>query len=154
MPHIVLQCTSGRWAGLEACRKALLEEAEKCRGTAMIFSLVTLVEDMLSSAETANAQKTAMRKEGIAVEAKTITVGTTVTVEAFLAWNKAFLDEQKTLRSEQAVKAVKLTGRQLFEQNKVVDMASDDLGIDEAVFEGLDTLQVVSDPEASDNGEM
>jgi len=79
-----------------------------------------------------------------------------VTVERFVEWNAKFLQEMAAKRSEaeerrKAELGNKLTGRQLFEMNKVTatsDSAFYDesgLNIDEAVFDGLDELDLSDD---------
>ena len=79
-----------------------------------------------------------------------------MTVERFVEWNAKFLQEMAAKRSEaeerrKAELGNKLTGRQLFEMNKVTatsDSAFYDesgLNIDEAVFDGLDELDLSDD---------
>ena len=82
-----------------------------------------------------------------------------MTVERFMEWNAKFLKEMKILKdAEEKRKAdlgpAKLTGRQLFEQNKVLassDSAYFEAAGDEAVFEGLEDLQIEDEDDL--NGE-
>lgn len=86
--------------------------------------------------------------------------GGPVNAETFEAWRTKFAaemeqgkksGEQRPAEAAAAVAAGKLTGRQLFEQNKVLatsDVAflgDTDAVLDESAFEGLDTLDLEDD---------
>lgn len=117
----------------------------------MIFSLVTFLEDWIGSqnskngagvhrlviSEDNNKDKDA---EGEAkttlIEEKVLASGTPVTRESFLKWNAAFLaGKQANVPTAVVVKESKLTGKQLFEQNKALAASDTGYGDDEAVVE-------------------
>lgn len=117
---------------------------------AMIFSLVTFLEDWITSqngknsggvrrlvisedtnkdSESENAAKITL------IEEKVLASGTPVTRESFLKWNAAFLAEKQANMPAVVVKESKLTGKQLFEQNKALAASDAGYGDDEAVVE-------------------
>ena len=84
--------------------------------------------------------------------------GGPVTRESFMAWNAKFLSEQQQQRRQETLAAAaatgnRLTGRQLFEQNRALatsDMNYADANeaiveVDVGAFEGLDDLEIDDD---------
>lgn len=118
----------------------------------MIFSLVTFLEDWISSQNSKNgagvrrlviSEDNNQDKEAESdakttlIEEKVLASGTPVTRESFLKWNAAFLAEKQASMptANVIVKESKLTGKQLFEQNKALAASDTGYGDDEAVVE-------------------
>ncbi len=137
---------------------------------AMIFSLMTFLEDWIvsqlkgakqkrffvledtgSTSDSANESKTTL------IEEKVLAAGTPVTQESFMKWQKAFLAETANTATVQQSVNGKLTGKQLFEQNKGL-VASDagfaeegDVVIDESLFANINFGEADDDEIVYDN---
>lgn len=102
---------------------------------AMVFSLASFVEDWVANKYKNNAKSVRLPSNGNfdndttssaprIIEEKVIDEGTPVTKESFLAWRERFLKENiGNLKGPAAQlgpvhKESKITGKQLFEQNK------------------------------------
>lgn len=139
---------------------------------AMIFSLLTFLQDWIAANATSRAGRGAKVKRLVVaededeasaassvaaehrstvIEEKILAAGTPVTRETFLKWRESFLKEQQQQQQQQqsssALSAGRLTGKQLFEQNKALaasdtGFGDDDGGegvveIDEALFANI-----------------
>ncbi|KAI8980959.1 hypothetical protein BDB01DRAFT_724366, partial [Pilobolus umbonatus] len=107
-------------------------QAEESIGMAMIFSMVMVMKEELDNIvlDVKRAEeeiiKEARRKEEEAEQAKFM--GTKVTVESFMDWKKKFdaeMAKKDAVATAQRIKELKgkLSGRQLFEQDKTLAMS-------------------------------
>ena len=104
---------------------------------AMVFTLTSFMEDWIAKTykntsksvrlpKNSEANEEDLGKKPTMIEEKVIDEGTAVTKESFLTWRDRFLKENvgnlKGPSSQLApvLKESKLTGKQLFEQNKVL----------------------------------
>ena len=125
---------------------------------AMIFSLITFLEDWIAAsgkkglkrlviATEEDSRKSAEDSSAAAtlIEEKVLAAGTPVTRETFLKWQKSFLSELGASKDiTQSPSSQKLTGKQLFEQNKALAVSDtgfaeegDEVVIDEALFANI-----------------
>ena len=128
---------------------------------AMIFSLITFLEDWIAAsgkkglkrlviAAEEDSRKSAEDSSAAAkttlIEEKVLAAGTPVTRETFLKWQKSFLSELGSNSSTiiATTASQKLTGKQLFEQNKALAVSDtgfaeegDEVVIDEALFANI-----------------
>lgn len=155
LPKYSILTTSGKLNNQEDLNKCVLKEAEGSIGMAMVFSIVSSIEDWLAK-NTKPAQsviKSSSEPKPETTESPITMRGGPVTPATFLEWNTKFLAEIQLSKAQKDKKIVeidgsKLTGRQLFEQNKSL-INSDatfgdetDIVIDEGLFDGLDDLDV------------
>ncbi|PJF17105.1 hypothetical protein PSACC_03097 [Paramicrosporidium saccamoebae] len=154
MPKYSIIITSGKLSDLEGLNRHVLEEAEGSIGMAMIYTLVSCMEDWLSKNCKSMEDAKASKKESTENKEVPISLrGGPVTRESFAVWNEKYLGElwqAAMLRDKKIAEAgpSKLTGRQLFEHNKAL-VTSDatygdeaDIVVNEVLFEGLDDLEV------------
>jgi hypothetical protein len=154
MPKYSILVTSGKLSDPEGLNNHVLEEAKGSIGMAMIYTLVSSMEDWLSKNCKSMEDTKASTKESI--EAKEVPIslrGGPVTQESFAVWNEKYMEEiqQATMLKDKKMAEVgpsKLTGRQLFEHNKAL-VTSDaaygdeaDIVVNEVLFEGLDDLDI------------
>jgi len=169
MPVIYITPVSGgRPQNIEELRTKVSQEAERSLGMAMVFSLVTIMEDWLADLarskikpQTASDLRAEHDSAGLFDNAALTIRGGPVTPASFAEWHTQFLSDQasKTASIAEINKRVldsqastgKLTGRQLFERNRALatsDIAfAEDEGMaiaEEDIYEGLDDL-VISD---------
>ncbi|KAI8979664.1 ubiquitin-conjugating enzyme/RWD-like protein [Mycotypha africana] len=140
--------------------------AEESVGMAMIFTMVMAMKEELDNIkldaqraeeEELNERK---RKEEEAEQAKF--TGTKVTVESFMEWKKKFdaeMLEKDAILKAQRVKELKgkLTGRQLFEQDKTLAlsdakyMEEGDVSVDASQFDKEERGGALDDEEDDEN---
>ncbi|ORE15219.1 UBC-like protein [Rhizopus microsporus] len=135
-------------------------QAEESIGMAMVFSLVMIIKEELDNIvlDVKRAEeelvKEKRRKEEEAEQAKF--VGTKVTRESFLDWKKKFdaeIAEKDAVARAQKAKELKgkLTGRQLFEQDKTLAMSDagymdeGDVSVDVSQFDKEDRAGAFDD---------
>src|SRR5690606_20498130 len=129
--------------------------AEENIGMAMIMGLVTEAEDWISKncIQKKNSVLTLSKSSEVEIEETRETAtdkdqilnGTLVTRELFLSWNVKFMEEVRN-SSKKKIDSKKLTGKQLFEQNKSLMssdllLEDDEAVIDETLYEGLEDLE-------------
>ncbi|KAI7894210.1 ubiquitin-conjugating enzyme/RWD-like protein [Mucor mucedo] len=131
-------------------KDAVKEAAEESVGMAMIFTMVSIIKEELDNImlDVQRAEEEIInenrRKQEEAEQAKF--TGTKVTVENFMAWKKTF--DEEMLKKDAVLRAQKekelkgkLTGRQLFEQDKSLAMSdakymdADDVSVDASLFD-------------------
>ena len=117
---------------------------------AMIFSLLTFLEDWIIASSTTKKKGAGKRlvlaaEDGAPsnpdsasspttlIEEKVLAAGTPVTRDSFLRWREAFLKETSSLPpiSTATATASKLTGKQLFEQNRALAASDAGFGVEE-----------------------
>lgn len=187
VPLLTLVVSSGRLEGgsmLAELTRAVKEEAERSLGMAMVFNLVTFIEEWLQTrtaasggggasssalsacsqaASESNKSKVVDIEEQQRMAAKLD--GGPVTVESFQKWWAVFSsrDLPKILQLEEKqadaiifeqtgvmppprdqVLLGKLTGKQLFLQNKAKDLIveDDDFIVEQDLYAGLDDLEI------------
>ncbi|ORE11420.1 UBC-like protein [Rhizopus microsporus var. microsporus] len=135
-------------------------QAEESIGMAMVFSLVMIIKEELDNIvlDVKRAEeelvKEKKRKEEEAEQAKF--VGTKVTRDSFLDWKKKFdaeIAEKDAVARAQKAKELKgkLTGRQLFEQDKTLAMSDasymdeGDVSVDVSQFDKEDRAGAFDD---------
>lgn len=128
----------------------------------MAFSLCTHLQDWVSkamrhSASTVRLPTTtahAPTATATVIEQKVLTEGTPVTRDTFMAWRDSFAKEHAALPSAAHAPASRLTGKQLFEQNRALATSDGVLADDEDAVEidlsafhniNLDDLDLDSD---------
>ena len=161
--------SGGRPQNIEELRTKVNLEAKKSLGMAMVFSLVTFMEDWLADLAKSKA-KYKISSNNIVDDDQVVALdnvapvirGGPVTPASFIEWHTKFLSEQasKTAPMSEISKRTfdlqtpiaKFTGRQLFERNRALatsDIAfAEDEGIviaEEDVYEGLDDLVIDGD---------
>ncbi|KAF7793005.1 hypothetical protein EIP86_004110 [Pleurotus ostreatoroseus] len=150
---------------------------EENLGMAMTFTLVSHLREQLSTLIQSRAERRKqeeMEKERLALEAEEArTRGTPVTSESFNAWRTKFLKEmavKQAREEEEKMKsmspkerdeyrklATRLTGRQLFERDKNLDISDDNLmeegtvSVDFSQYERED-VQEEEEDEDEENG--
>lgn len=143
---------------MEILRELVRQECEKSLGMAMIFTMVSAMEEWLHEQRTAktphSTKMASYQKDPARYEEAALTLrGGPVTASSFSGWLKKFIAEQASLKTAQERKSEggiqKLTGRQLFERNKALATSDitfgDDEGLvfdNEELYEGLDDLQL------------
>lgn len=163
LPIFYITAASGRFPSLEVLRELVRQECEKSLGMAMVFTMVSAIEEWLHEQLTAKASNstrlTSCQKSPARYEEAALTLrGGPVTASSFAGWLKKFTAEQASLKAAQGGKSEggiqKLTGRQLFEKNKALATSDitfgDDEGLvfdDEELYEGLDDLQLEEEEE-------
>lgn len=139
-----------------------MEEAQRSIGMAMVFTLVTSIEEWLvkntKSVKPLNEPsktKTSLNAENIQITMR----GGPVTPETFSKWNSQFIAEMnqmKTINEKRMTEPgpSKLTGRQLFEQNKALATSDaayggevGELVVEVELFEGLEELSIEGEDE-------
>ncbi|XP_002741801.1 RWD domain-containing protein 1-like [Saccoglossus kowalevskii] len=143
----------------------LQEQVEENLGMAMVFTLVSAVQERLNEKVDEIKQIEKDEKERIEQEEKTKAeaeeakkfVGTPVTIETFLAWkakfDKEIEDKKRQASNEDNNKDKKLTGRQLFERDGTLDVVEeafldeedDNVVVDESLFQDIDDLELGED---------
>ncbi|KAG9304082.1 hypothetical protein G9A89_005992 [Geosiphon pyriformis] len=136
-----------------------LDQAEDSTGMAMVFTLVSLLKDSLSLLVIENQEQrkrdeeARVRKEIEAEQARF--QGTKVTIPAFIEWKQNFererlekerLEKGAAALKREEMKRLKLTGRQLFEQDESLAksdatfMEEGDVTVDISLFEHEEDL--------------
>ncbi|CAO3644436.1 unnamed protein product [Cunninghamella echinulata] len=133
---------------------------EESLGMAMIFTMASLLKESLNEM-VMGAQR--IREEAAEEEKRKIEEvenakfhGTQVTIERFLAWKKAFDKEMEALEDQAKLARAKelknkLTGRQLFEQDKTLAlsdakyMEEGDVSVDASQYEKEQPVAVEED---------
>ncbi|CEJ01715.1 hypothetical protein RMCBS344292_15736 [Rhizopus microsporus] len=145
---------------LSRIEQSVKQAAEESIGMAMVFSLVMIIKEELDNIvlDVKRAEeelvKEKRRKEEEAEQAKF--VGTKVTRESFLDWKKKFdaeIAEKDAVARAQKAKELKgkLTGRQLFEQDKTLAMSDagymdeGDVSVDVSQFDKEDRAGAFDD---------
>ncbi|XP_057617677.1 RWD domain-containing protein 1 isoform X1 [Chionomys nivalis] len=139
--------------------KLLALQAEENLGMAMIFTLVTAVQEKLDETVDqmkARREEEERQKEKEAEEAeKKLFHGTPVTIENFLSWKAKFDAElleikKKRMKEEEQAGKNKLSGKQLFETDHNLDTsdiqfledAGNNVEVDESLFQEMDDLEL------------
>lgn len=147
---------------VEAILSLLQQQAEENLGMAMIFTLVTAVQEKLDEIVDLiknRCEEEKRRKDAEAEEAEKVAFqGTVVTIENFLAWKVKFdldVDElkRKKLKEEEQAGKMKLTGKQLFEKDHNLDTsdiqfledAGNSVEVDESLFQEIEDLELDQD---------
>lgn len=149
-PIIEVSCIEGLDnSHVTALEELLKEKIEENLGMVMVFTLVSEVQEYLNqTVENMKKEKEEERlrkiKEAEKAELAKIT-GTPITYENFMAWKLKF-DEERSPDIKIETK-VKLTGRQLFEQNELMGtldeaFMGDDVQVDESLFQEMDDLDL------------
>lgn len=161
-PKFSILATSGRLSDLDALQRDLLAEMRQSLGMAMVYTMVSTVEEWLarnmkpSSSSISTTAKTPsdgqLASRPTEEEVPLTMRGGPVTPETFAAWNTKFMAELSKTRMQQEKKQLegsgpaRLTGRELFEQNRALaasdSMVGDEVVLDSSAFEGLDDLQI------------
>ncbi|PHZ12302.1 RWD-domain-containing protein [Rhizopus microsporus ATCC 52813] len=145
---------------LSRIEQSVKQAAEESIGMAMVFSLVMIIKEELDNIvlDVKRAEeelvKEKKRKEEEAEQAKF--VGTKVTRDSFLDWKKKFdaeIAEKDAVARAQKAKELKgkLTGRQLFEQDKTLAMSDasymdeGDVSVDVSQFDKEDRAGAFDD---------
>ncbi|PKY40893.1 RWD-domain-containing protein, partial [Rhizophagus irregularis] len=166
VPEISIETIDGS-IEIDEREKLYSELMNDSLGMAMVFTLSSLLKDLLTSfvierrEKRKKVEEDKIRKEIEAEQAKF--QGTKVTVASFLEWKENFdkeLEEkEKATKSLAAIKKeeakkLKLTGRQLFEQDEslaksdMTYMEEGDVTVDVSLFEREEDM---SDDEEEDN---
>ncbi|KAH8556515.1 ubiquitin-conjugating enzyme/RWD-like protein [Umbelopsis sp. PMI_123] len=151
----------------ERIMNTLTASAEESIGMAMIFTMASMLQEELYSVISEGKQariEAELAKARLAEEAENRKFkGTPVTVELFLTW-KAKFDKEIAEKEQEAKGKIKtdgkpkLTGRQLFEQDKTLAssdasyMEEGDVTVDVTQFEKEERVQ--DDEEEDDNNQV
>lgn len=120
-------------------------------GMAMVFSLVSCAQEWLNKkydiAKKDQEEESEKRLIAAEEEERKRFEGTRVTVEAFMAWKRAFEDELGISKKKEK-DTKKLTGRELFMQDQTLNESDlkflveggDPVTVDESLFQDLDDL--------------
>lgn len=161
VPKFSILTTSGRINDLEALQRHVSSEALQSLGMAMVYTMVSCIEEWLAehmkpvsssltlNTKGANDENTVRQPEDIPLTMK----GGLVTPESFATWNAKFLAERSQSQAQLEHNRLlnrsgpaKLTGRELFEQNRALAasdaLIGDEVVLDSAAFEGLDDLRI------------
>lgn len=159
LPKLTLYVKSGMLSELDTLHKHIIKEAERSLGMAMVFTLVSCIEEWLTS-HGPNSKATqvivdefrTLNTRPQSLEQPLITMrGGPVTKESFSVWHKKFLAETESSVKQSATKtdgslATKLTGKELFEQYQALSSLKTgpekDMILDGNAFEGLDDLDL------------
>ncbi|XP_065837421.1 RWD domain-containing protein 1-like [Oscarella lobularis] len=124
---------------LSTLKDRMIQEAGENVGVAMIFTLVSIAQEWLTSVIDDRINEWELEKqrkeedeERRAMEEEARRRGTPVTVETFRQWKETFLRETRTLKDTGTER--RLTGRQLFEKDSSM-IDSDKAFQDEDEFE-------------------
>mgnify|MGYP002715729748 FL=1 len=148
----------------EELENKLLEDANENLNMAMIFTLVSTAQEWLNNKwdefKKEKELEAERRLKEVEEEEMKRFEGTRVTVETFLKWKMAFIEEMGLLKKElkEDKECKKLTGKELFMQDKTLiesdlkflEDNSDAVKVDESLFQDLDDLDL-DDAELSDN---
>uniref|UniRef100_A0A023F8B3 RWD domain-containing protein n=1 Tax=Triatoma infestans TaxID=30076 RepID=A0A023F8B3_TRIIF len=148
---------------MEELKGHLLQQAQENIGTVMIFTLVSAAQEWINlKSDDVRIQKIKhdeekkLREEE---EERKKFEGTRVTVESFLTWKQAFdLEMGQLLKKDKDDKNKKLTGRELFMQDKslnesdlkFLEEGGEYVKVDESLFQDLDDLGLDDDELISD----
>ncbi|XP_014251888.1 RWD domain-containing protein 1 [Cimex lectularius] len=133
----------------------VVQQAKDNLGMAMVFTLVSSVQEWINlkceiRAEQNKLEKERKKKEEEEEEQKKFE-GTLVTVESFLQWKQAFEIEMGMFdKKEKDDKNKKLTGRELFMQDKSLNESDlkfleegvEFVKVDESLFQDLEDLEI------------
>lgn len=120
-------------------------------GMAMVFSLVSCAQEWLNNkydhAKKHQEEAAEKRLREAEEEERKRFEGTRVTVEAFMAWKRAF-EEELGITKKKEKDTKKLTGRELFMQDQTLNESDlkflveggDPVTVDESLFQDLDDL--------------
>ncbi|KAL1915626.1 uncharacterized protein VTP21DRAFT_6385 [Calcarisporiella thermophila] len=152
LPALSLEILEGKLSQehIEKLESQLLETAENSLGMAMVFTLASQLKELLTTlVEQIRADREREAEERAQRELELEQAkfqGTRVTVQSFLEWKERFDREMAELEAKESKgkeEKKKLTGRQLFEQDRNLaasDMAIMDEGVavDASLFEHED----------------
>lgn len=153
-------------AQLRSLMEFMKSQAEENLGMAMIFTIISAVQerltDMMETAAKEEEEEAERRKiEHEEAERKRFE-GTRVTVETFMAWKKKFdaeLAEERRLKGISDVVSKKPTGKELFLTDtsmndsdvKFLQDEGDTLEVDESLFENMGDLELEDDDDDDDD---
>lgn len=116
LPQIHLDCCRGKYPDLSRLKLELQEEAARCLGMAMVYSLSSLVEERvaehLRALRSQDRQAAGKTPTELVNETRTFD-GTPVTVERFLEWNGRFLKEMYSRKEAEEKKRLEQLGGKL-----------------------------------------
>lgn len=136
-------------------KEHLIKQANENIGMVMIFTLVSVAQEWINERSDLarikkNEREELRKREEEEAERKKFE-GTRVTVESFLIWKQAFDEEMGyLLKKDKDEKGKKLTGRELFMQDKslnesdlkFLEEGGEFVKVDESLFQDLDDLGI------------
>uniref|UniRef100_A0A0V0GBZ6 RWD domain-containing protein n=1 Tax=Triatoma dimidiata TaxID=72491 RepID=A0A0V0GBZ6_TRIDM len=148
---------------MEELKDHLLQQAQENIGMVMIFTLVSAAQEWINlKSDDVRIQKIKREEEKKLreeEEERKKFEGTRVTVESFLTWKQTFdLEMGQLLKKDKDDKNKKLTGRELFMQDKslnesdlkFLEEGGEYVKVDESLFQDLDDLGLDDDELISD----
>ncbi|KAF7724887.1 RWD domain-containing protein 1 [Apophysomyces ossiformis] len=167
LPEYDFEVTQGTLtdAQQERIMNALKTAGDESLGMAMIFTMASFMKDELneivmdSQRSQREAEEEKRRKEEEAEMAKFR--GTKVTIERFMEWKKKFDKEMAAKEDQEKIQRAKelknkLTGRQLFEQDRTLAlsdakyMEDGDVSVDVSLFEKEERIESDEEGDNSD----